>query len=180
MKLLRSWPANVPDDRCYVVDTLPRIVMDSYDYRCLQDVDDDLVLIEWDVAVGQEDLQAFVDRARAERDRVLVAPYRLYQPTRGNRDLPRTVWAHRRYGDEYRATLHFVKEGEPSCHLFGLGLVYLPRDVVKAFLDSWPGHFSDGSFSSWHYNNITQEVPIVWESRPVHLHYRIERMVNER
>lgn len=177
MKLIRSWPANVPEGRNYVVDTLPRLVMDSYDYRCLDDMDDDLVLIEWDVAASKEDLEVFIDAARSDRDRVLVAPYKLYMPTRGDRSLPRTVWAHRRYGTADMATAVFVKDNEPACHLFGLGLAYLPRPVVKAFLKAWPGHFSDASFSGWHYRNVTPEVPIVWESRPVHLHYQIDRMV---
>jgi hypothetical protein len=177
VKLIRSWPSQVPEGRCYVADTLPKLVMESYDYRCLESVDDDIVLIEWDVAAGKEDLEAFIDRVRSRPDEVVVAPYRLYMPTRGEQNLPRTVWAHRRYRTVDMATSRFVEEDEPSCHLFGLGLVYLPRDILQAFLASWPGHFSDASFSGWHYRNVTQETPIAWESRPVHLHYRIDQMV---
>lgn len=176
MKVLRSWPSEIPEGRSYVVDTLPRLVMDSYDYRCLEDVDDDLVLVEWDVAVGAEELERFIDRARSEPDRVLVAPYRLYMATKGDRNLPETVWAHRRYRSPETTSARFVKEDEQTCHLFGLGLVYLPRAVVQAFIRSWPGHFSDASFSGWHYRNIAQEVPIDWETRAVHLHYKIDQI----
>lgn len=176
MKVIRSWPEQVPEGRCYVVDTLPRLVMRDYDYRCLGDVDDDVVLLEWDVAVSREDLQVFIDRAKANPNRVIVAPYRLYTTTRESRDLPKTVWAHRRYVSETRSAAHFVDEGEPTCHLFGLGMAYLPKRIVRDFLDDWPGHFNDASFSGWHYLNVSQETPITWDVRPVHLHYLIDRM----
>jgi hypothetical protein len=84
MKLVRSWPANIPEGRSYVVDDIERFVMGAdndtqFDYRRLVDYDDDVVLIEWDIAVGGEQLRTFIDRARAEPDRVRVAPYLLYR-----------------------------------------------------------------------------------------------------
>ena len=178
MKAIRSWPAKVPADRCYVVDTLPRLVMDRFDYRCLGDVDDDIVLLEWDVAVGKEDLEAFIAKAKAQPDRVLVAPYKIYTPTERAVALRRPFWVHRRYGDG-ESTTRFVQPDDETCHLFGLGLAYLPRRIVAAFLKSWPGHFSDGSFSGWHYRNVTKEVPIAWDVRPVHLHYLIDQTAKE-
>lgn len=173
MKLLRSWPATVPAGRAYVHDSIPRLVMRDYDYRILGDVDDDVLLIEWDLAVGKEELVEFADRARATPDRVLVAPYRLYHYA-SDRDRPVPVWAHRRYiGTPETGRLVHVTEDQPTAHLWGLGLTYLPRHVIRRFLAAWPGDVSDGSLSGWHHRHIEPEVPITWDIRPVHLHYQI-------
>lgn len=174
MKLLRSWPANVPDGRAYVVDQMPRIVMDNYDYRVLGDVDDDVLLIEWDLAIGKEDLAAFAARAAAAPQRVLVAPYRLYHYA-SNRDRTAPIWVHRRYiGTPETGTLVHVQEGDPTCNLWGLGMTYLPRDLIRRFLAAWPAlTVSDGSLSGWHHRNVEPDVPITWDIRPVHLHYQL-------
>jgi hypothetical protein len=157
-----------------VVDPLPRLVMKDYDYRILGDVDDDILLLEWDIAIDREGLEAFIAHTKQAPDSVAVAPYRIYQPTTRAVNLPKPFWVHRRYGHGEQTT-YFVQEDEPTCHLFGLGMTYLPKRIVRLFLDSWPGHFSDASFSGWHYKNVEREVPIVWESRAAHLHYLIER-----
>ncbi|MFG2699537.1 hypothetical protein [Streptomyces sp. NPDC048386] len=173
MRLLRSWPAQVPAGRAYVHDDIERLVIDNYDYRVLGDFDDDVLLLEWDIAVGKEDLAAFAARARLAAERVLVAPYRLYHYA-SDRDRATPLWAHRRYeGDPQTGQLIHVREGDPTCHLWGLGMTYLPRDVIRQFLDAWPGTLSDGALSGWHYQHIAREVPITWDIRPVHLHYLI-------
>lgn len=177
MKVIRSWPKTVPPGRGHVVDPLPRFEMESYDYRGLVEFGEDLVLLEWDIAVGKEALQRFIEQCAAEPDRVRVAPYRLYAGTGSNEPLPREVWVHRRYYDAtLRAAAMFVDEGEPTCHLFGLGMVYLPHLVLKRFAKECPGHFSDGSFSAWHNAHVETETPISWDVRPVHLHYPIEQI----
>jgi hypothetical protein len=160
-----------------VVDTLPRLVMRDYDYRCLADIDDDVLLIEWDLAVDREGFERFIDLARSNPGDVLVAPYRLYKPTRtGAPELPQPIWCHRRYGPGETST-RFVTPDDETCHMFGLGLAYLPRAIVRAYLAAWPDlHFSDSSFSGWHYRHVRQETPIAWDVRPAHLHYAIDRM----
>jgi hypothetical protein len=86
MKLVRSWPAEIPEGRAYVVDDIPKFIMGNegerqFDYRGLVDLDDDVVLIEWDIAVGGEQLALFMERAKAEPDRpVLRSP----NPHQGN------------------------------------------------------------------------------------------------
>lgn len=173
MRLLRSWPAAVPDGRAYVHDTVDRLVMDKYDYRCLEHVDDDVLLVEWDIAVDKEQLETFAARARAHPGRVLVAPYKLYHFS-SNRDRDEPVWVHRKYiGTPETGKLVHVTESDTTCHLWGLGLTYLPRWIVAKFLNEWPGTLSDGALSGWHYRNIEEEVPIAWDVRPVHLHYQI-------
>jgi hypothetical protein len=172
MRILRSWPATVPAGRAHVVDNIERLVMDGYDYRVLGDVNDDVLLLEWDIAVGLEDLERFAAAATEDPGRVLVAPYRLYSYASGRPHLGR--WAHRRYeGDPATGHLRHVDENDTACHLFGLGMTYLPRDITQAFLAAWDGRVCDVSLSGWHYRNITPEVPIAWDVRPVHLHYDI-------
>ena len=68
--------------------------------------------------------------------------------------------------------MRFVAEGEPTCHLWGLGVTYLPRVVIREFLEAWPGHFNDGAVSGWYYRHYG-ETPIAWDVRPIHLHYLI-------
>jgi hypothetical protein len=174
VKVVRSWPEHVPPDRCYVVDTLPRFVMRDYDYRGLGDLDDDVLLIEWDMAIGSEDLGRFVELIHQDPSRVLVAPYRVYQQTSHPELLPRPVWVHRRYNEGEQSMRH-VDEDDPTCHLWGLGVTYLPRRVIHDFLVAWPGHFNDAAVSGWHYRNVEQETRVAWDVRPVHLHYPIER-----
>lgn len=178
MKIIRSWPKHVPSGRAYVYDDLPRFVMETYDYRGLADAfTEDLILLEWDIAVDRDALERFIAWCEVEPDRVRVAPYRLWAPTGSNDPLSNAPWAHRAYHyPEVKATMRYVDEGEPTCHMFGLGMVYLPHEIVRAYADAAPGHFSDGSFSAWHSNNVAFETPIAWDVRPVHLHYPIERM----
>lgn len=174
MKILRSWPEQVPPGRNYVVDTMPRFVMTGYDYRGLGDLNDDVLLVEWDMALSKEDFDTFYAHTRRSPGEVLVAPYRLYTPTARATPLPKgPIWVHRRYTDDEHATYH-VDELEPTCHLWGLGVSYLPRQVIRDFLDDWPGHFSDSSLSGWHYRNVAAEVRITWDVRPIHLHYLID------
>lgn len=177
MIVVRSWPEEVPLGRAHVVDDLPRFVMHDYDYRRLTELGDDVLLIEWDIAVSMEDLTRFAGQARSEPGQVRVAPYRLYAGTGSNTALSRPVWAHRRYFDPaIRATCAFVDDDEPTCHLFGLGMAYLPHAVLTRFTREFPGHFSDGTFSAWHHANVAAETPISWDVRPVHLHYPIEEL----
>lgn len=176
MKFIRSWPESVPDNRSYVVDPIQRFVMTDYSYRGLADLNDDVLLIEWDLAVGKEDLESFVAQAHAEPERVLVAPYRIYQVTGSDEEFPRPFWVHRRYVDETEMTMRFVQPDDPTCHLWGLGLTYLPRAVIHGFVTDYPGEtLSDAAISGWHHRRYEQETRIAWDVRPVHLHYPIER-----
>jgi hypothetical protein len=171
VRLLRSWPAQAPPGRACVDDGIQRLVISGYRYDALAGIDDSVVLIEWDVACDPVDLRAFAQAAAAAPERVLVAPYRLHVTTVRGAPLPAPVWVHR-YDDG-----RHVETGAPFCHWFGLGLAYLPRPLVLAYLaDAQAGGWSEGlndcSFSMWHWRVVATQVPIAWEVRPVHLHYQ--------
>lgn len=176
MKLVRSWPAEIPEGRSYVVDDIDRFVMGrdgdrQFDYRHLVEYDDDIVLIEWDIAVGGEQLERFMARAKAEPNRVRVAPYLLY---RGGRDGRPQVpfYCHRIRDPGTRSWVRGPQDLE--CHMFGFGLIYLPADLIRRFVAQMqPGsHFGDTEFSRWHMRNVKPNgVPIDWDCHAVHLHY---------
>lgn len=166
LKLVRSWPARIPEGRSYVVDQIERIVIDNHDYRPLDGLDSNVLLLEWDIAVGKEDIELFARQANATPGDVLVAPYLLYTPE--------PVWAHRSWPGEGLTPEGAapVYTGASFCNLFGLGMVYLPRTLIQGFCESgWANHFGDVEFSMWHYHNVKKEVPIAWAVQPVHLNH---------
>lgn len=179
MRLLRSWPKVIPPGRSYVQDGMERLLIEQHDYRPLGSIDDSVLLLEWDVATDREDLERFAARAREHPERVLVAPYRipadLYH-------LPAPCWAHRRWDGTGAGTVVPVgampiQTGDPVCNLFGLGMCYLPRALVRRFLaEGYSTHFGDKEFSMWHYQRVAAEVAVCWDVRPVHLNYVIPEL----
>lgn len=192
MRLLRSWPAKIPEGRTgYVVDGLPRQVVDLYDIRSIGEIGDAVLLLEWDIAVGKDQLRLFIEHVQEAPKRVLVAPYRIYpEMTPG---LAKPVWVHRRFvvgaampgtyvqirGDNCLP----VEDDEPFCHLFGFGMTYLPEHLIRGFLDDHIARnpnsaFADHLFSEWHFHHAEDpEVPITWDIRPVHLHYSTKGLI---
>jgi hypothetical protein len=178
MKLVRSWPAVIPEGRSYVVDDIPRFIMGGegdrpYDYRGLAELDDDVVLIDWDIAIGGEKLALFMARAKAEPEQIRVAPYVLYRRAsrQGRAQVP--FYVHRIRTREARS---WAKRHDTHCQMFGFGLVYLPKALIRQFVDQMnpDSHFGDSEFSRWHMNNAPvhlRNVPIDWDCEAVHLHY---------
>lgn len=176
MKLVRAWPTN-PPARPHVIDDAMRVAVDDYDYSGLADVGDDVISLDWDIAVSREDLAVFAALARRAPRRVLVAPYLIYPDSRRGMQAP--TWAAKRYINAGGQT-RYVDEGETHCHLFGFGMVYLPHELLRGFVDTFAGRLADGSmvmddisFSGWHYRNVDQEAELAWQVRPAHLHYDI-------
>lgn len=190
MLWVRSWPAVIPPGRRYVVDSLPRLVIEGYDLAtadpeagwCLGDLHPDSLarageptdrrgffLVEWDIAYSPGDKLA-MERAAAQRpDEVCVAPYKLYPVSTG---LLEPVWAHS--NGELPGTAWSVT-GDDHCDHFALGMAYLPWALVTGFmrdrsLMSDP-RFTDTNFSLWHFHTIGKRVRIAWAARPVHLHW---------
>ena len=180
MRWIRSWPAVIPAGRAYVQDDLERLVLADYDYTPLGAIDDDVIVLEWDMAVSHEDRLAFEAICRDAPAQVHVAPYRLYLRYRA------PCWAHRRVNAA--GVEAWVDEGEAVCDYFSFGLTYLPHALIDQFLAA-PApergrppflplnrltdcRFHDQTFSVWHrWHGPQTRVPIAWDVRPVHLHY---------
>lgn len=189
MRLIRSWPANPPKGRSRVVDGLDRFVMDGFDYRGLADYNDDVVLLEWDIAVDGDDLDHFIEHAQREPKRPLASPYKLHRASAYGDLLPGDVpwvWPLLHWvgpgsrpgpvpGDPDVPGTHseMAQMGDPTCNGFSFGLVYLPRKLIRRHEAAWDGRISDTSFSVWHYNHVRPDAPICWHVRPVHLHYDV-------
>lgn len=178
MKLIRSFPMQVPSGRNHVVDDAERLVNSAYSYAGLADLDVDVVHLDWDQALHREDLVRFADLARERPAHVLVAPVRVYPDSR--RGLSRTVWNLRTYdGEQLRET----REGEPTCDLFGFGMVYLPAALLRGFsarfadeLAAGTVRWDDTGFAGWHHREHGPAT-VAWDVRPVHLHYRISEVI---
>lgn len=170
MRIVRSWPATIPPDRPHVVDQLPRLQLADFDYTPLGDIADDVLLLEWDMAVSLGDLERFARRAAETPGRVLVAPYPLYHVG------PYPVQAHRRVTGPGCDDTRWIRVNEPDADLFGLGMAYLPRQLIRAFLadpaERTDPRFTDHTFSVWHHRYARLgPVTVDWSVRPVHLHY---------
>lgn len=156
--VIRSFPEFVPPNRAYVVDDIPIYKMINYDYSALPTIfPQDLILLEWDMAVDADELEQFKYATLKEPDRPLVAPYKISGTKRH--------WVHW-HGDGVNV-MDWVNEGDPYCDGAGFGMIYLPYHLTMAYLrDNPTKHLTDTNFSIW-YN---KPIPIAWGIRPVHLH----------
>ena len=184
MRVLRSFPDPVPQGRAYVADGLERLIQTNYDYTPLglACVDDDVVIIEWDMALADRDLRRFLAHASLTPVDVLVAPQWLYHVAGGPQIGHRVVDG---CGVERWVTPH-----DDWCDLFAFGLIYFPRRLVHAFLAApapqrgrspflpadialYPYddcRFTDQTFSMWHRYTLGRRARIDWSVWPVHLH----------
>ena len=77
MKIVRSWPEHVPPNHPYIYDNCERILLRRKylpDYTTLLEAEDNLLHLDWDVAVGRNELRVFAKKCEAEPDKVRVAP----------------------------------------------------------------------------------------------------------
>lgn len=145
IKWYRSWPYPVeqPDYAFtpHVNDTLPKLLMHSYDYRSVENWPTDtpgICLLEWDVALDVPSRNWFSQIAARNSHLVHVATYYM-----GQND------------SDYR---------------YGFGCVYLPLAIVNIFLSANVGYaFSDGNFFNW-YRQLYGEPVHVFGIHPQHLH----------
>ena len=160
MRILRSFPnEDPPPGRGYVQDSLERFPQPAFDYTGLKAFADDVIIVEWDIAVSAADLAAFTERAGGEHWPI-VAPFL-------NRDSAHYMhW--RADGLRYRPII----KDEPDCDLFGFGLVYLPAWVIRDYPNGYGGSsiMSDGSLPRWLREQPGwKPVPVDWTITVVHI-----------
>lgn len=182
MNIVRVVPKRIPKNRNYVVDSLDKIEIQNYDMHFLTEIEDDIILLEWDIAVAYHDLNNFVAHCRDAPNLVHVAPYILYPISL--EELRGPVWAHRHMVNEMPLQLAWVDYGDPVCDLFSTGMIYIPKDIAHRLGESddlihWHFNLTDAKFAFWHYYKIQKKVPIHWDVRPVHLHYDQEAFYKE-
>jgi hypothetical protein len=165
VKILRSFPDDGgPPGRAHVVDDLERYLNRPYDYSGLKAYGDDILLLEWDIAVSRTDLGIFAQRVKG-RDWPVVAPFLNRQGTHYMhwRAMTTAVEAER-----FRP----IRKGEPDCELFGFGMVYFPAWVLRDYPPGWGNSsiLSDGSLPRW-LQSLPQArpVPVDWDITVVHL-----------
>ena len=177
MRLLRSWPAEVPDGRAHVVDGMERLVIKDFRY----DPWLNRFLIRWFYSNGTSRCPA---RAPPVHDRAKDVPRpRLLRPVSAVPDDPpqpplnRPVWSARYDNGQV------VEEFDPYCHLFSLGMTYLPQAAIAGYFAAMETDdhlaqegFTDGAFSGWWWRTSGLETPLFWDVRPVHLHYRTPKV----
>jgi hypothetical protein len=161
----RSWPAVVSSapDRARVEDSLPRLVMRDRDYRTVADYqpwptnDLGFCMLEWDVALDRVGRARFARRAAEYPGKVLVADYPIY-PVGGP-----PAGTCRIKGEP-------IAPGAPLAETFGLGCIYLPRNVLDHWFDERPGApFTDRTFSQWHHAHYGPAW-VCADVHPQHLH----------
>lgn len=166
----RSWPAEVPEGRAYVQDSMDRLLMSSQpptigDYRTVGFWPYDepgICLLEWDIALARPERERFAELASEHPDRVLVAPY-----TKVYDGVSKVV---HRHVDQTPIPL-----GQNWCHYFGFGCIYLPCELVTEFSydylrsDRPKRKFTDVTFSLWHLKTYGH-ADVTWDVHPQHLH----------
>src|ERR1700733_3447866 len=160
MKILRSFPNETPPPgRGYVVDAIERFPQPAFDYTELKNYGDDLVILEWDIAVSSLDLARFAGRAFGGQWPA-VAPF-------FNRDTGKVMhWRQEETG------LRPIWRNEPDCDLFGFGLVYLPWWVIRDYPLGYGGSsiLSDGSLPGWLREHAAwKPIPVDWNTTVVHI-----------
>ena len=160
VRILRSFPDDGgPPGRGHIIDGLERFLQPAFDYTGLKRYGEDIVLLEWDIAVSTLDLARFAASVQG-RDWPAVAPFL-------SRDGAHYLhW--RVEGQDQRP----ITQGEPDCDLFGFGMVYLPWHVIRDYPDGYGGSsvLSDGSLPRWLQEaHGPRPVPVDWSVTVVHL-----------
>jgi hypothetical protein len=181
MKITRTWPSPDPEikrGRNYIEDEFPRTYIKEYDNSSLIDYKDDLVVLEWDIAVSLEDLECFCEIAAQTPEQVMVAPYKLY-PESDPQAIPANgAFAHRVVQNPVTLHARWITVADWYCDLFSFGMVYLPKDLISGFIQAQESsgladkRMTDANFSAWHYRQVKQPVAINWAVKPIHLHYQ--------
>ena len=178
MKLIRSWPQDPPkNNHPYVHDNCERVYIPTIDYTPLLEVNDDVIQLDWDVAVGRDEIRRFAKKCLSEPDLVRIAPVMRYESR---------IWRGETYGsrpwnEAYMAKVQMpvgrrqAVPGDLYCCEFGFSLTYLPRWTLEEFTNfaaETGCQFRDREFADWYYVRTGRKgVPMEWDIYPVHLNY---------
>lgn len=193
--IVRTWPQEHwvgIDDHAYVVDNATRVITKSEllpnggfytDYRALSEVGTDFITMDWDIAIGRDELRAFADKCRENPGKLRAGPYRSYPGRRtqvGVDPTQETTW---HAWHSIRPDVE-VQPGDPTCRYFGIGFLYVPFSVWTAFADDFTKKFPDPrwcsarNLASWYHANVAPTIDLDWNVNLVHLNYSISDALN--
>jgi hypothetical protein len=118
-------------------------------------------MLEYDIALDPVEQQLFSAIALMEPQRILVAPYRFHD-----------LWSTHIGNDGGGPSpcgrgLHL---GEAESDSFGLGCIYIPRDILTEYLPTMDHlGFTDYTFGKW-YRSRYGPARVTWDVHPQHLH----------
>lgn len=141
VEIVRTFPKIIPPGRDYVVDGKKRFYVQDYNLRGIEQTEADyLVILEWDIAISNEDLSFFQGECAYSPDEVHVVPYRI--PT--NQGYRWSPWK----GDG-RKDLRWISTGAGRCDGFGFGCVWIPVYALRYFCAASSDPLNDTNFSLW-------------------------------
>jgi len=185
--VVRSWPPEewMFENHPYVVDNARRVVInskrngDSYfvDYRPLYEVGQNMIHMDWDMAIGRNELRDFADRCRENPEKLRSAACRTY-PTRqyqlGLDKTKQTEW-HAWHSLDPKVE---VKPGDPTCKWCSIALCYIPWSVWKPFVESYGDRkdcwASARGLANWYRDNVEDSIDLDWDTNVVHVNYSIK------
>lgn len=139
--VVRTFPPEIPPNRDYVVDQKRRFYVQDYNLRGIEQIDADyLVILEWDIAISDEDLAFFQGEAAYSPDEIHVVPYRL----KGANGYHWSPWV----GDG-RKDLRWINTGRGRCDGFGFGCTWIPVRALRDYVRSTSDPLNDTNFSIW-------------------------------
>ena len=171
--LVQTWPTRIPEFRSYVfAHKFAQVPIEQHDARPVRDLllqgrAPGVLMIEWDIALDGDHLRELVCRADAQPEEGFVAPYKLW---------PGPNWGHRIWNPDGEPTcpegnIRWVGEDDKACNLPCFGCIYIPRAVLEAWRPvPHDPRLTDSNFAWWAKDQGLWW-PILWDVRPVHLHY---------
>lgn len=181
MHWFQSFPHPVPDGRSYVHwdnSVVQRVAVDGGDYgeairRMWKEAGGGFWMLEWDIAIGLDDMKALEAAARWKPDAIHVCSYALhwrnkpkaYEAVQWNAP----VVVQEKEGPE---VIHSTKS-IMNCDYPGLGVIWFPAWLCAIFdqEDFWPNmRYPDADSTFW--RKVGQaNMHIVRDVQPVHLHW---------
>jgi len=177
MRLIRTWPQDMTglDAKNRIIDDCERVYIPSIDRKPMVTLDDNVIHLDWDVAVSRDDLREFARRCAADPERVRVVPTLAHQTQRTRTGQPQTTPTHWMvWRQDYHGGPRIeLKPGESPAHIFSFGLVYLPKWTIQGFIRDMPDtNLDDTQFANWHNRQTAyQGCPVDWDIPTVHLNY---------
>lgn len=163
----------VPDFRSYVyAHKFAQVPITQHDATPVREVllrteAPGVLMIEWDIALDGDDLRELVRRADTSPDEGFVAPYKLWPgPNWGNR-----IWSPDGEPTCPEGNIRFAAEADEFCNLPCFGCIYIPRGVLEEWEPvAHDPRLTDSNFAWWGKDRGLWW-RILWDVRPVHLHY---------